>query len=234
MLELDAVDVFYGDLQVLHGLSLEVSAGEIVTLVGANGAGKTTTLRAVSGLIRPRGGRIRFDGERLERRSPDKIVDLGIVQVPEGRKLFPTLTVLENLELGAYSPRAKRRRGETLEQVFARFPVLKERAQQRAGTLSGGEQQMCAIGRGLMALPRLLMLDEPSLGLAPKLVHEIFGIVREVNRRGVTLLLVEQNVRQALATSQRGYVLETGRIVLSGASQELLTSEHTRRAYLGR
>ncbi len=234
MLELEGVDVFYGDLQALHGVTLKVLPGEVVTLVGGNGAGKTTTLRTISGLLRPRRGRVTFEGERLDRLAPDRIVELGVVQVPEGRKLFPSLTVLENLELGAYLPHAKRQRRATLEAVFARFPVLRERAGQRAGTLSGGEQQMLAIGRALMARPRLLMLDEPSLGLAPMVVREIFRTVREINGQGVTVLLVEQNVRQALAASQRGYVLETGRVVLAGTGQELLASEHTRRAYLGR
>ena len=234
MLELEAVDVFYGDLQVLHGLSLSVRPGEIVTLVGGNGAGKTTTLRTTSGLLRAARGAIRLDGHRLDRLPPDRIVELGVVHVPEGRKLFPSLTVRENLELGAYTRRAKPARPRTLEQVLARFPVLRARAAQRAGTLSGGEQQMLAIGRALMALPQLLMLDEPSLGLAPLVVREMFQTVREINGRGVTVLLVEQNVRQALAVSHRGYVLENGRIVMAGPAEELLASEQMRRAYLGR
>ena len=234
MLELEAVDVFYGDLQVLHGVSLSVRSGEIVTLVGGNGAGKTTTLRTASGLLRAARGAIRLGGHRLDRLPPDRIVALGVAHVPEGRKLFPSLTVRENLELGAYTPRAKRARPRTLEQVFARFPVLRARAAQRAGTLSGGEQQMLAIGRALMALPQLLMLDEPSLGLAPLVVREMFQIVREINGQGVTVLLVEQNVRQALAVSHRGYVLENGRIVMAGRAEELLASEELRRAYLGR
>ncbi len=234
LLEVEGVDVFYGDLQGLHGVSLAVRPGEIVTLVGANGAGKSTTLRAISGLLRPARGQIRFAGQRLERLLPERIVELGVVQVPEGRKLFPSLTVRENLELGAYTARAKAERPRTLERVFHRFPVLRERAGQRAGTLSGGEQQMLAIGRALMTLPRLLMLDEPSLGLAPMVVREIFQIVREINGQGVTVLLVEQNVRQALAVSHRGYVLENGRLALEGRAEELLANEQTRRAYLGR
>ncbi|MBI3028328.1 MAG: ABC transporter ATP-binding protein [Candidatus Rokubacteria bacterium] len=234
MLELEGVDVFYGDLQALHGVSLTVEASEIVTLVGGNGAGKTTMLRTVSGLLRPRRGEIRFEGRRLDRLTPDRIVEAGVVQVPEGRRLFPSLTVRENLDLGAYTRRARPARARTLEDVMARFPILRERAGQRAGSLSGGEQQMCVIARALMARPSLLMLDEPSLGLAPMVVQEIFRIIREINGRGVTVLLVEQNVRQALATSRRGYVLETGRIVLSGTGQELLESEQTLKAYLGR
>ena len=234
MLELEGLDVFYGDLQALRGVSLRVESGEIVTLVGGNGAGKTTMLRAVSGLLRPRRGEIRFEGRRLDRLPPDRIVEAGVVQVPEGRKLFPSLTVRENLELGAYTRRSRPARARTLEDVMARFPILRERAAQRAGSLSGGEQQMCVIARALMARPSLLMLDEPSLGLAPMVVQEIFRIIREINARGVTVLLVEQNVRQALATSRRGYVLENGRIVLSGTGQELLESEQTLKAYLGR
>ena len=234
MLELEGVDVFYGDLQALYGVSLRIESGEIVTLVGGNGAGKTTTLRTVSGLLRPLRGEIRFEGRRLDRLPPDRIVEAGVVQVPEGRKLFPTLTVRENLELGAYTRRSRPARAQTLEDVMARFPILRERAAQRAGSLSGGEQQMCVIARALMARPSLLMLDEPSLGLAPMVVQEIFRIIREINARGVTVLLVEQNVRQALATSRRGYVLENGRIVLSGTGQELLESEQTLKAYLGR
>jgi branched-chain amino acid transport system ATP-binding protein len=234
MLDLQAVDVFYGDVQAVHRVSLSVQRGEIVTLVGANGAGKTTTLRAISGLIQPRAGEIRFEGKRLDRLAPEQIVERGIVQVPEGRKLFPSLTVRDNLELGAYARRARPHRARTLEEVMALFPILRERAGQRAGTLSGGEQQMCAIARSLMARPALLMLDEPSLGLAPRIVQEVFRVVNEIHARGVTMLLVEQNVRQALATSQRGYVLENGRIVLEGTGPELLASEATQKAYLGR
>jgi branched-chain amino acid transport system ATP-binding protein len=234
MLDLQAVDVFYGDVQAVHRVSLSVQRGEIVTLVGANGAGKTTTLRAISGLIQPRAGEIRFEGKRLDRLAPEQIVERGLVQVPEGRKLFPSLTVRDNLELGAYARRARPHRARTLEEVMALFPILRERAGQRAGTLSGGEQQMCAIARSLMARPALLMLDEPSLGLAPRIVQEVFRVVNEIHARGVTMLLVEQNVRQALATSQRGYVLENGRIVLEGTGPDLLASAATQKAYLGR
>ena len=234
MLELEEISIFYGDLQAVHGVSLTVRPGEIVTLVGGNGAGKTTTLRTISGLLHPRGGRIRFDGRRIDSLPPDRIVEHGVVHVPEGRKLFPSLTVRENLELGAYSRRAKPERVQTLDGVMARFPILSERASQLAGTLSGGEQQVCAIGRALMARPALLMLDEPSLGLAPKIVQEVFRVIQDIHALGVTVLLVEQNIRQALAASQRGYVLENGRIVLEGSGHELLASEATQKAYLGR
>jgi branched-chain amino acid transport system ATP-binding protein len=202
-------------------------------VVGANGAGKTTMLRAISGLMRPRAGQILFDGERLDSLPSHAIVERGVVQVPEGRKIFPSLTVLENLELGSYVAAAKARRREGLEQVFGFFPRLKERERQAAGTMSGGEQQMLAIGRALMARPRLLMLDEPSLGLAPIIVKEIFRIIGEINRSGTTVLLVEQNTRQALVLSRRGYVLENGRVVLEGSGAELLGNEHVKRAYLG-
>ena len=233
MLELRGVDVFYGDLQALRGVSLTVEEGEILSVVGANGAGKTTTLRTISGLLRPPAGEIAFRGERLDRLPSHAVVERGVIHVPEGRKIFPTLTVLENLELGSYTSRAKARRAKPLEGVYRLFPVLRERRAQRAGTLSGGEQQMLAIGRGLMALPQLLMLDEPSLGLAPLIVKDIFRIVQEINAAGTTILLVEQNVRQALAISHRTYVLENGRIVLVGRGADLLRDEHMQRAYLG-
>ncbi|HEY4908964.1 MAG TPA: ABC transporter ATP-binding protein [Methylomirabilota bacterium] len=232
-LELRGVEVAYGDLPALRGVSLSVEAGETLSVVGANGAGKTTMLRAISGLMRPRAGQILLDGERLDRLPSHAIVEHGVVQVPEGRKIFPSLTVLENLELGSYIPAAKARRREGLERVFALFPRLKERERQAAGTMSGGEQQMLAIGRALMARPRVLMLDEPSLGLAPIIVKEIFRIIGEINRLGTTVLLVEQNTRQALALSRRGYVLENGRVVLEGSGAELLGNEHVKRAYLG-
>jgi branched-chain amino acid transport system ATP-binding protein len=233
LLELSALDVAYDDVQALHGVSIAVEPGEIVAVVGANGAGKTTMMRTISGLLRPRAGQIRLEGERLDAMAAHAIVERGVVQVPEGRKIFPSLTVLENLELGSYTARAKARRRETLPRVFEFFPRLGERQAQAAGTLSGGEQQMLAIGRALMALPRLLMLDEPSLGLAPIVTREIFRIVREINRVGTTILLVEQNTRQALGLSRHGYVLENGRIVLVGSGAELLANEHVRRAYLG-
>ena len=233
LLELRAVEVAYGDLPALRGVSVSVEAGETLSVVGANGAGKTTMLRAISGLMRPRAGQILLDGERLDTLPSHAIVERRVVQVPEGRKIFPSLTVLENLELGSYVAAAKARRREGLEHVFTLFPRLKERERQAAGTMSGGEQQMLAIGRALMARPRLLMLDEPSLGLAPIIVKEIFRIIGEINRLGTTVLLVEQNTRQALALSQRGYVLENGRVVLEGSGAELLGNEHVKRAYLG-
>ena len=233
LLELRGVEVAYGDLPALRGVSVSVEAGETLSVVGANGAGKTTMLRAISGLMRPRAGQILLDGERLDRLPSHAIVEHGVVQVPEGRKIFPSLTVLENLELGSYISAAKARRREGLERAFALFPRLRERARQAAGTMSGGEQQMLAIGRALMARPRVLMLDEPSLGLAPIIVKEIFRIIGEINRLGTTVLLVEQNTRQALALSRRGYVLENGRVVLEGSGAELLGNEHVKRAYLG-
>jgi len=233
LLELRGVEVAYGDLPALRGVSVSVEAGETLSVVGANGAGKTTMLRAISGLMRPRAGQILLDGERLDSLPSHAIVARGVVQVPEGRKIFPSLTVLENLELGSYVAAAKARRREGLEHVFSLFPRLKERERQAAGTMSGGEQQMLAIGRALMARPRLLMLDEPSLGLAPIIVTEIFRIIGEINRSGTTVLLVEQNTRQALALSRRGYVLENGRVVLEGSGAELLGNEHVKRAYLG-
>jgi len=233
LLELRGVEVAYGDLPALRGVSVSVEEGETLSVVGANGAGKTTMLRAISGLMRPRAGQILFDGERLDSLPSHAIVERGVVQVPEGRKIFPSLTVLENLELGSYVAAAKARRREGLEQVFGFFPRLKERERQAAGTMSGGEQQMLAIGRALMARPRVLMLDEPSLGLAPIIVKEIFRIIGEINRLGTTVLLVEQNTRQALALSRRGYVLENGRVVLEGSGADLLGNEHVKRAYLG-
>jgi branched-chain amino acid transport system ATP-binding protein len=233
LLELRDVEVAYGDLPALRGVSVSVEAGETLSVVGANGAGKTAMLRAISGLMRPRVGQILLDGERLDSLPSHAIVGRGVVQVPEGRKIFPSLTVLENLELGSYVAAAKAQRREGLEHVFTLFPRLKERERQAAGTMSGGEQQMLAIGRALMARPRLLMLDEPSLGLAPIIVKEIFRIIGEINRLGTTVLLVEQNTRQALALSRRGYVLENGRVVLEGSGAELLGNEHVKRAYLG-
>ena len=233
LLSVDSVVAAYGEVRALWGVSLFVDEGEIVTLLGANGAGKTTTMRVLSGLIRPRSGTVTFDGLAVHRLPPPRIVQAGLVQIPEGRRLWPRMTVLENLELGAYAPHLRRRRLEGLEWVFSLFPRLAERRIQLAGTLSGGEQQMLAIGRGLMSRPRLLMLDEPSLGLAPILVREVFRIIEEINARGVTVLLVEQNVRQALEVAHRGYVLETGRIVQSGAAADLLEDPRIKRAYLG-
>jgi branched-chain amino acid transport system ATP-binding protein len=233
LLKLEGIDAFYGDLQALHGVSFEVQEKEIVALVGANAAGKTTTLRVISGTLAPRAGRVTFQGADLGAVPAHRRVDLGIVQVPEGRRLFPFMTVMENLLLGAHTDGARAARDESLEQVLALFPVLGERKSQLAGSLSGGEQQMLAIGRALMARPRLLMLDEPTLGLAPVLVRRIFETVKAINESGVTVLLVEQNVRQALALAHRACVLETGRMVLAGRAQALLNDERLKRAYLG-
>lgn len=233
MLQIDNLDVYYGAIQALKGISLKVYSGEIVTLIGANGAGKSTTLRSISGLNRPKAGQIQFEGENINQLPATEIVKRGISHVPEGRRIFANLTVKENLELGAYLEKDGRVIRERMELVFGRFPRLKERAKQRAGTLSGGEQQMLAIGRALMAKPRLLLLDEPSMGLAPVLVQEIFAIIREINQAGTTILLVEQNARMALSVAQRAYVLETGRVVLEGKTEDLVRSPEVRRAYLG-
>jgi branched-chain amino acid transport system ATP-binding protein len=233
LLELAGVDVAYGDLPALTGVDLVVEAGETLSVVGANGAGKTTMLRTISGLLRPRRGEVRFDGERIDRLPCHRVVERGVVHVPEGRKIFPSLSVRENLELGSYIRTARARRAESLQRVLTLFPRLRERAGQAAGTLSGGEQQMLAIGRALMTGPRLLMLDEPSLGLAPIVVTEIFRTIAAINATGTTVLLVEQNTRQALALSRRGYVLENGRVVLVGSGAELLGNDHVKRAYLG-
>ena len=233
LVEINEINVSYGDVQVLHEVVLEVREGEVVTIVGANGAGKSTLLKTIAGILRATSGEIQFLGERIDHLSPHQIVEKGLVRIPEGRKIFPSLSVLENLELGSYLPKAKAKRSESLEKVFSLFPVLKERFQQLAGTLSGGEQQMLAIGRGLMSLPRLLMLDEPSLGLAPLLVREIFRTVREINQQGTTILLVEQNVFNALDMAHEGYVLENGRIVLQGKSRDLLANEYIKESYLG-
>jgi branched-chain amino acid transport system ATP-binding protein len=223
----------YGGLPALHGVSLEVRRGEIVALVGANGAGKSTLLRAVAGLLEPRAGRIDLEGRRIDGRAAHEIVRSGIAYVPEGRHLFGRLTVLDNLLLGAFTHRDPRARARGLDEVTALFPVLKDRARQLAGTLSGGEQQMLAIARGLMSRPRLLLLDEPSLGIAPKLVARIYEALAAINRAGLTLLLVEQNVRAALACASRAYILQTGRMVREGPSAELLGSDLVRRAFLG-
>ena len=233
MLTLEGVDAFYGDLQALHGVSLEVRAGELMALVGANAAGKTTTLRVISGTLPARGGRVLFDGQDLASMPAHLRVAQGIVQVPEGRRLFPFMTVHENLLLGAHAPEARAQQDASLDYVLRLFPVLKDRATQLAGSLSGGEQQMCAIGRALMARPRLLMLDEPTLGIAPVLVQRIFETVAAINRDGVTILLVEQNVRRALALAHRAVALENGRVVLSGPARELLADDRLKKAYLG-
>jgi branched-chain amino acid transport system ATP-binding protein len=233
VLRLTNLRVTYGDVVAVRDAPLHVDSGEIVALVGSNGAGKTTLLKAVSRVLPIAGGEAFFDGKRLNELRPDAVVRLGLIHVPEGRKLFPQMTIEENLELGSYTPGAKSKRAETMEEVFALFPRLRERRSQLAGTLSGGEQQMCAIGRGLMALPRLLILDEPSWGLAPVVVLQILDVVREIRRRGVAVLLVEQNVRNALQLADRAYVMENGRIVMEGAAQELLANDEVRRAYLG-
>jgi len=233
LLRLDGLEVGYGALTAVRDVSLEVATGEVVALIGANGAGKTTTLKAITGLLPLRRGRMALDGERLDGLSPARVVGRGIAHVPEGRQLFPTMTVRENLELGAVRGEGRRRRAETLAWVLRLFPRLAERAGQLAGTLSGGEQQMCAIGRGLMARPRLLLLDEPSLGLAPVMVKLIFEILATINASGTTILVVEQNVARALALAHRAYVLENGRIVLEGPRAALQQSAHVKQAYLG-
>jgi branched-chain amino acid transport system ATP-binding protein len=229
----EKIDLFYGDLQVLWDVSFEVTAGEIVALVGANGAGKSTTLKTISGLLSPASGRILFLDQRLDQIPAHKIIEHGVVQVPEGRRLFPEMTVRENLIMGSLTSKAKAKRNETMEWVFGLFPRLREREKQMAGTLSGGEQQMLSVGRGLMALPKLIMFDEPSLGLAPILVADIFRIIERINQEGVTVLIVEQNTKHTLEICHRGYVLENGRIVLSGSGQELLDNGHVKQAYLG-
>ncbi len=233
MLEIRNIDVFYGDVQVIWDLSFAVNPGEIVALIGANGAGKSTTLRAISGILRPRRGEVLLDGQPLHSIEPYKLIELGIAHIPEARRLFPEMTVEENLEMGSLRGEARKRREQTKEMVFDMFPRLKERARQQSGTLSGGEQQMLAIGRGLMGLPKIVMLDEPSLGLAPILVKGIFTIVKKIRDEGKTVLIVEQNVRQTLAAADRAYVLENGKITMQGTGQALLDDEHVKHAYLG-
>ena len=233
MLNINHIDVSYGDVQVLWDVSFEVREKEILVLIGANGAGKSTTLRTISGLLRPSKGSIEFKGTRLDRIPDYKIVESGIAHVPEGRRLFPEMTVEENLIIGSLTPKAKPKRQQTLKEIYRIFPRLEERRKQYARTLSGGEQQMCAIGRGMMALPELLLFDEPSLGLSPILVQEIFQTAQRINREGVTILLVEQNVKQTLSICHRAYVLENGRIVLEGSGADLLNNPHVKEAYLG-
>jgi branched-chain amino acid transport system ATP-binding protein len=233
MLDVADVHTYYGNIRALRGISLRVERGEIVTLIGANGAGKTTTLRTILGTVRPHRGTVSFDGHRLDTLPTDRIVRLGIAQSPEGRRIFPRMTVLENLELGAFARSDRGAIGPDLERVFALFPRLHERATQKGGTLSGGEQQMLAIARALMARPSLLLLDEPSMGLSPILVEAIFRIVEDINRQGTTILLVEQNARMALRVARRGYVIQTGRIVLHAPAAELLRSDFVRKTYLG-
>lgn len=234
LLEVNDLNVFYGAIHALQGISFHVNEGEIVTLIGANGAGKSTTLKTISGLLRPRRGNILFQGQELIHVSAPSIVAMGIVQVPEGRKIFAPLTVRENLELGAYSRSDSKEIHGSMERVFASFPRLQERLSQPGGTLSGGEQQMLAMGRGMMAEPKLLLLDEPSMGLAPLLVEEIFRIIEEINKEGTSILLVEQNAAMALSIADRAYVLETGNVVLEGPAEELLENPQVKAAYLGR
>ena len=233
MLKIDDINVSYGAIHAIKGVSLEVNEGEIVTLIGANGAGKSTILRTISGLLKPKGGSINFLGNDIAGKAAHEIVKAGISQVPEGRRIFAEMTVLENLELGAFTRKDKDGIKEDMEMVFARFPRLKERISQQAGTLSGGEQQMLAMGRALMCRPKLLLLDEPSMGLAPLLIREIFSIIEDINKAGTTVLLVEQNANMALSIAHRAYVLETGRITLSGDAKKLAASEDVRKAYLG-
>ena len=233
MLKVSEIDVYYGDMQALRNVSIDVNQGEIVSVIGSNGAGKSTLLKSISGMLRPRTGSISLNGNEFSMAPTSKIVESGISHVPEGRQIFPTMTVLENLEMGAQFPRTKKVQHDSLEQVFTYFPRLKERLEQKAGTLSGGEQQMLAMGRGLMSLPTLMMLDEPSLGLAPVLVSTIFEIIEKINMQGTSILLIEQNVFHSLKISTRGYVLENGQIALSGAGQELLENPHIRKTYLG-
>jgi len=233
MLEVSNLNVFYGKSQALRDVSLRVDEGEIVALVGANGAGKTTLLNTISGLLRPASGSVEFLGNRIDRLAPHKITKLGICQIPEGRKLFSDMTVWDNLEMGAYTSEARKRRKEALEQVYQVFPVLKERRKQSAKKLSGGERQMVAIGRGLMSSPRLCMLDEPSYGLAPKLFSEVLDVIKHLREQGITIFLVEQNVRRTLETADRAYVLENGQIVLEGKGKDLLQDDMVKKAYLG-
>jgi branched-chain amino acid transport system ATP-binding protein len=233
VLRVEDIRVSYGQVAALWGVSFDVKQGEIVALVGGNGAGKTTTLKTISGLLRPTGGRVMLGEDELQQRSTMEIVDRGVVQVPEGRKLFPEMTVRDNLLLGAFRPASRPLQADRLARVYEIFPRLHEREKQVAGTLSGGEQQMVAIGRGLMAGPKVLMLDEPSLGLAPIMVEEMFRVIVEINRAGTTVLLVEQNTEHALAIAHRGFVLESGRVVLAGTGPELLANEKVREAYLG-
>jgi branched-chain amino acid transport system ATP-binding protein len=233
MLSIEKLEFAYGDLQVLWSIDISVQQGEIVTLVGANGAGKTTTLKNISRLVKWNSGSIQFEGEDLSHLEAHQVVQRGIIQVPEGRRIFPEMTVMENLRMGSFTKSTRKDREKNIERSFVLFPRLKERQKQLGGTLSGGEQQMLAIARGLMANPRLLLLDEPSLGLSPLLVKNIFQIIGEINRMGVTILLIEQNVYQSLRIANRAYVLETGRVVLSGTGQQLLNDEHVKKAFLG-
>jgi len=233
MLKVNGIDVFYGDLQVLWDVEFEIRSGEIVVLVGANGAGKSTTLKTISSMLSPAKGTIEFEGTRLDQLPAHRIIEYGIVHVPEARRLFPEMSVEENLIIGSLRGDARAKRFETMEYVYSLFPILGDRKKQMGGTLSGGEQQMLAIGRGLMGHPKLMMFDEPSLGLSPLLVGQIFDIVKQINKEGVTVLMVEQNVNQTLAMCDRAYILENGRTVLEGTGSELMTNDHVREAFLG-
>lgn len=233
MLKIDKIDVYYGAVKILRQVSLDVGEGKVVSLLGSNGSGKTTTVNTISGILPVGDGSIHFMGQNITRIEPNVRVERGLVQIPEGRKIFPTLTVMENLEMGSYLKGPKSQRNESFKLVSALFPILEERKGQLAGTLSGGEQQMLAIGRGLMSKPKLLILDEPSLGIAPLIVEEIFQVIRKINLEGVTILLVEQNVSQALGLSDEGFVLEEGRIALSGKGKDLLVNPHVKKLYLG-
>ncbi len=233
LLEVKQIDVHYGDVPALREASLRIEEGELVSIIGTNGAGKTTLVKTISGLLRPVRGEILFGKQKIDHLPAHEVTKLGLIQVPEGRRLFPNMTVLENLDIGAYAPEARRLRSRNLESVFQFFPILRERMNQLAGTLSGGEQQMVAISRGLMAKPKLLILDEPSLGLSPILVQQTFSIVKDINGKGISIFLVEQNVFHSLSLANRGYVLENGRIVLEGNGKELLHNEHVKKAYLG-
>jgi branched-chain amino acid transport system ATP-binding protein len=233
LLKIDKIDVYYGEVQILRQVSFDVGGGKVVSLLGSNGSGKTTTVNTISGILPTGDGSIHFMGQNITRIEPNVRVERGLVQIPEGRKIFPTLTVMENLEMGSYLKVPKSQRNESFKLVSGLFPILEERKSQLAGTLSGGEQQMLAMGRGLMSKPKLLILDEPSLGIAPLIVEEIFQVIRKINLEGVTILLVEQNVSQALDLSDEGFVLEEGRIALSGKGKDLLVNPHVKKLYLG-
>jgi len=233
MLKVNDVDIYYGDVQALWDVSIEVHKGEVVSILGPNGAGKTTTMNTISAILRPQKGNVEFEGQDLADVNDYDIINLGIAHVPEARRLFPDMTVAENLEMGSLTPDAKAKRKETMEWVFGLFPILKDRVWQAAGTLSGGEAQMLAVGRGLMSHPKMIMFDEPSLGLSPILVSQIFDIIKKINSEGVTVLLVEQNVVQSLKCTNRAYILETGHIVLEGTGEELLDNKHVKNVYLG-
>ena len=233
MLEIKDLEVYYGMIQAIKGISFEVNEGEVIALIGANGAGKTTTLHTISGLIAPKKGSITFEGQEITKIPAHKIVENGLAQVPEGRRVFPSLSVLQNLKLGAYTRKDKKEIDDTLKMIYERFPRLEERKNQPAGTLSGGEQQMLAMGRALMSKPRIILMDEPSMGLSPIFVNEIFDIIKQVSASGTTVLLVEQNAKKALSIADRGYVLETGKIVKEGKASDLLNDEAVKKAYLG-